>query len=494
MTVRETSTPAVRWWVLVTVMTGTFMGGLDTYIVNVSLPTIAYSFGAAVAIIQWVPLAYLVAITSSLVIFGRASDLWGSRRLYLGGLLTFVLGSALAGAAPTAWSLVASRGLQGLGAAMLLASGQALLAEVFPEQQRGRAMAFMHVAVALGFTSGPSVGGFIVETVGWRWVFYVNVPVGLLAAVMASWALPSRRRAQGQGFDLIGAGVLATGLIATLVALTRLQQGAVGTASVLLLAGVGLLVAFPVVERRAVQPILDLRLFRRRAFTAGLLSTFLNFIAMASNMFLIPFFLQLQLGFSPGRAGLIMMAVPLTILWSAPIGGWLSDRLGPRGPATAGLGLVTATVFTMATLGHDTSAFIVVVVLAVYGVGAGLFQSPNNSGVLGAVPRQRLGAASGTLATMRQLGQVAGIAIASTVWVTREEAYLGGGLATLAAQGAGFRDAYLVLGVAGVLAIVASALRGGQHPVATPAKALDEGLAPSGERATTSPSARERSA
>jgi MFS family permease len=148
--------------VVATVMIGTFMGGLDTYIVNVSLPTIAETFGVAVAIVQWVPLAYLVAITSVLVISGRAADLWGSRRVYRGGLLTFVLGSAFCGAAPTALSLVLLRGLQGLGAAMLLSSGQALLAEVFPEGQLGWVMACMHVAVALGFTLGPSVGGLIV--------------------------------------------------------------------------------------------------------------------------------------------------------------------------------------------------------------------------------------------------------------------------------------------------------------------------------------------
>ncbi len=155
-----------------------------------------------------------------------------------------------------------------------------------------------------------------------------------------------------------------------------------------------------------------------------------------------------------------MMAVPLTILWAAPLGGWLSDRLGPRVPATAGLLLVTATVVLMAFLSGGGSPKTMIGVLGLYGLGAGLFQSPNNSGVLGAAPQERLGTASGTLATMRQMGQVAGIAIASTVWVTRQQAYLVVGLPGLVAQGAGFRDAFLVLAVAGLLAVVASALRG----------------------------------
>jgi EmrB/QacA subfamily drug resistance transporter len=356
--------------------------------------------------------------------------------------------------------LVVFRGVQGLGAAMLLASGQALLAEVFLEGQRGRALAWMHVAVALGFTLGPSMGGLIVEAVGWRWVFAVNVPIGLLAAVVTSRVLPSGRRSPQQRLDLAGAALLVAGLVLFLLALTRMQQGALASTAALLVVGVGLLAAFPLVERRTAQPILDLGLFRRRAFTAGLLATFLNFIAMAANMFLIPFFLQGQLLLTPSRAGLIMMAVPLTILWAAPVGGWLSDRLGPRVPATAGLLLVTTTVVLMAWLSMGASRMTMVGVLGLYGLGAGLFQSPNNSGVLSAAPQERLGTASGTLATMRQLGQVTGIGIASTVWVTRQQTYLAAGLPALVAQGAGFRDAFLVLAVAGLLAVVASALRG----------------------------------
>jgi EmrB/QacA subfamily drug resistance transporter len=456
------------------------MGGLDTYIVNVSLPTMAQTFGVAVAVIQWVSLAYLVAITSSLVLWGRAADLWGSRRVYLGGLLTFVLGSALCGAAPSAVALAVCRGLQGLGAAMLLASGQALLAEVFPEGQRGRALASMHMAVALGFLLGPSVGGVLVETLGWRWVFAVNVPIGLLATAVASRVLPTRPRSQPQGCDLTGAAVLVAGLVLTLVALTRVQQGAFASASLLLLLGGGILAVFPLVEQRVAYPMVALDLFRRRAFTAGLLATFFNFIAMASNMFLMPFFLQTQLRLRPSRAGLLMMAVPLTILWAAPVGGKFSDRLGPRLPATGGLLLVTATVLLMALLSAGTSALTMGVVLGVYGLGAGLFQSPNNSGVLGAAPRDRLGVASGTLATLRQLGQVAGIAIASTVWAAREQAYRAAGLPGLTAQGAGFRDAFLVLAGAGLLAVVASALRGrdSTQPAQPPAHSPDEAPVP----------------
>jgi EmrB/QacA subfamily drug resistance transporter len=389
----------------------------------------------------------------------RRGPLGQPARVY-GGLLAFAGGSALCGTAPTALVLVACRGMQGLGAAMLLSSGQALLAEVFPEGQRGRALAWMHVAVALGFTLGPALGGLLVEVVGWRWVFAVNAPIGLSAAVVTSRVLPAGRRSPQHRFDLAGAALLVARLLLTLLALTRIQQRMLASASALLVVGLGVLATFTFVERRTAQPMVALDLFRRRAFTAGLLAAFLNFIAMVSNMFLIPFWLQNQLLLNPARAGLIMMAVPLTILWAAPVGGWLSDRLGPRAPATAGLLLVTATVVLMACLSGGASPRTMIRVLGLYGLGAGLFQSPNNSGVLGAAPPDRLGTASGTLATLRQLGQVAGIAIASTVWVTRQQAYLAVGLPGVVAQGAGFRDAFLVLAVAGLLAVVASALRG----------------------------------
>lgn len=254
-----------------------------------------------------------------------------------------------------------------------------------------------------------------------------------------------------------GAASLTLGLVGLVFGLT--QGSTRGWASpevagALLAAGV-VLTTFIAIEQRAPQPIMAFGLFRSWPFTAGLLAAFLTFVAMASNMFLMPFLLQQLLALPASRAGLIMAAVPLTILWAAPFGGRLSDRLGPRLPATAGLALVTAAVFLMTALRADTPPVAAAAVLVLYGASAGLFQAPNNSAVLGAAPPERRGVASGMLATMRQLGQVVGITVAGLLWTARRDSYQAR-LPEPEAVALGFRDAFLVLAAVGAAATVIS--------------------------------------
>lgn len=456
----QTAWAPARRRALAVVLAGTFMGGLDTYIVNLSLPTIAQALQADVGTVQWVVLAYLLAITGLVVTVGRAADLYGTRPVFATGLATFILGSALGGLAPSIWWLVAARGLQGLGSAMMLAAGQAIVAELFPEGERGRAMGWLHVAVSAGFAAGPAVGGLMIDHVGWRAVFLVNVPIGTLAALAAVRYLPPGGRRHGQAFDLSGATSLTLGLVALVLALSRGPAEGWGTAEVVgeLLMAVVLLAAFVVIERRAAQPIVDFGLFHRWPFTAGLVAAFLTFVAMASNMFLVPFLLQQLMGLPATQAGLVMIAVPLTILWVAPLSGHLADRVGPRLPATVGLLLVTAAIILMATFRAATSPLWAAVVLALYGAGAGLFQAPNNSAVLGAAPPNHRGVAAGTLATMRQLGQVIGVAVASGLWAGRLNFY-GTWLQSEEALSLAFRDALLGLALVGVVAVLVSWLR-----------------------------------
>lgn len=448
---------------LVVVLIATFLGGLDTYIVNLSLPTIARALRTDIGTVEWVVLAYLLAITGLVVSFGRAADIWGTKRVFIAGLLTFSLGSALGGLAPGVGWLVGFRGLQGIGAAMLLATGQALIAEIFGEGERGRAMGWMHAAVAAGFTAGPTVGGWLLEQTGWRAIFFVSVPIGLMAAAVAARVLPAvhQPREGGRHFDITGAVTLSLGLVALLLPLTFGQKAGwlEPTVIVSLFLGVIFFVVFIAVERRTSQPLVAFDLFRNWAFSAGLLATFLTFVAMASNMFLMPFLLQNEMGLSAWRAGLVMIAVPLTILWVAPIGGRLADQYGPRGPATAGLGLVTFAIGLMAGLGADSSSVWAAAVLALYGAGAGLFQSPNNSAVMGAAPPDRRGVASGTLVTARQLGQTLGVAVAGALWVGRRDVHAVG-LPPETALALGFRDAFWGLALIGLLAVIVSWLRG----------------------------------
>ncbi len=461
-----TPSAGVRRRALGVVWIATFLGGFDAYIVNLSLPHIARALQADIGTVEWVVLAYLLAITSFVVAFGRAADLWGAKRVFLSGLLIFSLGSALAGLAPGVGWLVVFRGLQGAGAAMLLATGQAIVADVFPEGERGRALAlgWMHVAVATGFTAGPIVGGWLLEGVGWRVVFFAAVPVGLFTAAVAVRVLPPAKGAHPRPrFDLAGATALALGSSALLLGLTWGPQAgwlAPRTLGALTLAML-LLTAFLAIERRAAQPLITLGLFHNWSFSAGLLAAFLTFVAMASNMFLVPFLLQEGQRMAASRAGLVMIAVPLMILWVAPLGGRLADRYGPRRLATAGLGLVTVAIGLLADLASKGgSPLWAVAVLALYGAGAGLFQAPNNSAVLGAAPPGCRGVASGMLVTARQLGQMLGVAVAGALWVGRQAAYAADGLPPEEALALGLRDAFWGLALIGLLAVTISWLRG----------------------------------
>ena len=450
---------AGRPWALVAVLAGTFMAGLDTYIVNLALPTIARVLGVDIGLIQWVVLAYLLAITGLVVTAGRAADLWGTKPIFLTGLLTFTAGSALGALAPGIWWLIAARAVQGVGAALMLAAGQAIVADLFGEGERGRALAWLHVAASAGFAAGPTLGGVLVEHLSWRAVFVVNLPVGVGTSIAAARVLPWGGRRAGETFDIPGAVTLTAGLLALVLGLSgapTIGWGSVEVVGLLLTAAV-LLSVFMLVELRSRQPIVDLTLFRRGPFTAGLLAAFLTFVALAANMFLVPFLLQQLMLLPATRAGLVMIASPLSILWVAPLSGRLADRLGARLPATVGLALVMVAILllALAAVRSGTTPLMVAAILALYGVGTGLFQVPNNSAVLGAVPQERRGVASGTLVTMRQLGQVVGITVAGALWTSRRDQY-SAVFPPHEALALGFRDAFLGLAMVAAAAAVVS--------------------------------------
>lgn len=443
------------------VLAATLIGGLDTYTVSLALPTIRDDLGVTTSAVQWVQLVHLLAIATLLISFGRAVDVWGSRPVLLSGLVVFSAGSALAALAPQFAVLVAARGLAGIGAAMLLAGGPALVADLYPPGARARPLAALHVAVSVGYIVGPLIGGPLIEAAGWRAIFLVAPIVGSLAALAGIRFLPKGGGRPGSRFDLPGAATLAAGLAAIALGLARpgATDGSPLVPALAVGAGVMLLAAFVHIERRAREPLIDLALLARWRFSAGLLAAFLTFVALASNMFLVPFLLQDLLDLAPTPAGRVMIAVPAAIVVAAPLAGWLADRHGPRLPATTGLVLIAAAIGLLATIRTDTSALLVVAVLVLYGAGAGLFQAPNNSAVLDAVPANVRGVASGALATTRQFGQLVGVALATAVWTGRTAAYQSTGSAG-EALGLGFRDAFLVLALVALLAFLVSATRG----------------------------------
>ena len=412
---------ANRWWVLVTVGVGTFMSALDGSVVNTLLPVLARAFGASVAGIEWVTTVYLLVISGLLLSVGRAGDLYGHKRLYVGGFVLFVAGSALCGVAWSARALIALRAIQALGAAMLMATAPAILTRSFPASQRGRALGAQGTFTYLGLTAGPSLGGWLASTVGWRAVFYINVPVGAIAIVLAWRVIAADHGAQArERFDVVGAILFTTGLVALLIALNQGHAwGWTSTPELVMLAvAAALLAAFVRFERHRPGPMLDLSLFRDRQFSGATVSALLNYACVFAVLFVLPFLLIQGRGLDAAHAGLILTAQPIVMAVVAPISGTLSDRIGSRGPAVTGMVTLAVGLAFLGSVVSCGSLGAIAAGLAVIGFGVGTFVSPNNNALMGAAPRHRQGIAAGVLATARNVGMVLGVGLAGAVFTT----------------------------------------------------------------------------
>ena len=414
---------AGKWTVLGIVAIGVFMATLDASIVNISLPEISLSFHVPLSgTVEWVILGYLIIIAGILLPLGRLADMVGRKLIWLLGLSIFTLSSALCGAAPSLLWLIAFRVLQGVGGAMIMAVSPAMVTSAFPSTERGRALGLNAAVVAIGTSTGPTLGGILTEAFSWRWIFYVNVPIGIIG-VMATWRLlkePMPWRSGGQRFDLIGAGLLSAGLTGLMLGLSFGEETGWSSGIILGLLGAAmlLLIVFYFNEKRIDHPIVDLSLFRNRLFSAAIVSSFLSFLALFAVMFLMPFYLEELLALPTHHAGLILTAVPLTISLVAPLSGWLSDRLGSRLLSSLGMAVGSVGLWFLSRLTSQSSVFDIIWPLAVTGLGQALFQSPNNNAIMGSVPQYRLGIASGFLATVRVLGQGFSVALAGAIFAS----------------------------------------------------------------------------
>ncbi len=415
-----------KWWVLVTVMVGTFMGPFDGSVVNIALPRLTDYFGVGVTTVEWVVVAYLLTVSTLLLTFGRLGDMIGLKKIYLTGFAVFVVGSAACALAWNIWALVGFRVLQALGAGMLFAVGPAIVTHAFPPAERGKALGFVGVSVAVGLALGPTLGGLLIGIFDWHLIFLVNLPVGLFALLLA-WRVLRYDEPHEQRFDPLGSLTSFLALFPLLLALSRGE--AWGWDSPLVLGLFALSAAgaitFVVTELRVEQPVLDLGLFRIRLFSAATISATASYVVTATVIFTIPFYLIDIRDFPVQVAGLLLTPVPLMTAIFGPLSGSWSDRIGSRFLSTTGLLISAVGVAALAGLERDTGTVGIVGRLLLIGVGMGLFQSPNTSAIMGSVPRHRLGIASGMVATARNVGMVLGVSLAAMVIAVREPVYLG---------------------------------------------------------------------
>lgn len=406
------------------------MATLDSSIVNVSLPTISGDLGIGITVAQWVVLSYLITVAALLLPAGRFVDLVGRGRAYQVGLALFTLASAICGAAPTSGALIASRSLQGLGAALIMATGAALLVDAWPAEQRGRVMGLMGMTVSIGLMSGPPLGGLISGTLGWRWIFYVNLPVGIVGVAIAVWALRglTRDREGLAGFDVPGAVTLGAFMLALCLGLTLgPRHGWRAAETVALLTAAPLLLAFFLVRQATARaPMLQLSLFRDRTFSSASAAALISFTGQFPVFLLLPFYLEGVLGYSEEATGLTILVVPLLTALLAPSMGKLSDRVGTRWPTVVGM-LIRGTCYAfLMLLGVRTGRLQIIAPLTFLALGNAAFGPANQSALMGSVPPQDRGLASGMASAMRSLGMVIGAAAGTAIAGARAVALHGG--------------------------------------------------------------------
>lgn len=453
-----------KWYVMAAVAMGVFLATIDGSIVNVALPTLVRAFHTEFAVVQWVVLAYLLTVTTLMLGVGRLGDMVGKKPLYATGFVVFTTGSVLCGLAPTIYWLVGFRVLQAIGAAMMMALGMAIVTEAFPPTERGKALGISGSMVSVGIVTGPVLGGVLLDALSWHWIFFVNLPIGIVGSLMVARFVPALKPAGGQRFDFLGAFTLFVSLMALLLALTLGQRAGFAEMPILTLFATWLLflAIFLSIEWKSSQPMIDLSLFQNRLFSINLVTGFITFISIAGTIILMPFYLENVLGYDPRSVGLLLAVVPVAMGVMAPISGSLSDHVGSRPITAVGLLMLLLGYYAIGTLSTQTTPIGYIMRFLPVGVGMGIFQSPNNSAIMGAVPRSRLGVASGLLSNTRTLGQTTGIAALGALWASRVAYWLGdtpqGGvtIAPAATQVAALHDTFFTIVILIALALVLS--------------------------------------
>lgn len=455
--------PEIRKWMIHSATAlGVYMSTLDASIVNIALPEITNYFHTTVANVEWVVIVYLLLISSLLLTYGRIGDMYGHRPVFVCGFAIFTIASALNSLSPNIWVLIASRALQAIGAGAILAVVQAIITDTFQPSERGKAIGINAMFVSLGLATGPSLGGFLVGTYGWQSIFIINIPLGIISTIW-SWKILPHKSTKPQKFDSIGAVTIFICLSTFLLAVSHghIWGWHSSIVNVLFFTALISFTIFIYIEIKCKHPMLNLELFKNQAFLAGNLAALINYLTQYTVTFLMPFYLVSFLVLSPRTAGVLMSTFPVAMMLVSPMAGTLSDRFGSRLLTSVGMVIICSGIII---LGHTESFTYAtnVLGLALVGLGTGLFLAPNNNAIMGSVLKNNIGVASGTLALMRNIGQVMGVAVSGAVFNNQLAMYLNFSNTTTSFTLA-LHDTYLVAAIIGAIGAIVCWSRGNQR-------------------------------
>lgn len=406
-----------RWWILVAVSMFTFMSTLDGSIVNIALPTISKDMQVPMNQSEWIVSIYLMMVCACLLLFGKIGDSWGKIKIYRIGTLIFVIGSLLCGFNHSLTFLLFARVIQALGAAMTMATNTGIITEVFPMNERGRALGMIGAFVSLGSIAGPGLGGLILAHFSWAYIFWINVPVGIITMLISEKFLPKDITLSAEKIDMGGFAAVAVTIMTFFGGVFLGQEHGFLTPiplALFVLAVISFFI-FLYVEKKVKLPLITFSIFKNKVFTMSLVTALLIF---SSNFFVnvvIPFYLQSARGLSPSYAGLLMMVFPFLMVIGSPLSGYLTDRVGPEILVLIGLVMLSVTQLMYMFMHADSPLWYYVVATAIMGLGNSLFQSPNNTMVMSSVTKENLGVAGSLNSFARNLGMVVGISLATTI-------------------------------------------------------------------------------
>src|ERR1700704_2074567 len=410
-----------KWWTLAAVAFGLFMIMLDNTIVNVALPSIQRSLHMSISSLEWIVTAYALTFAALLITGGKLGDLYGRRKMFIAGLVVFTLASLACGLAPNAGFLIGARAVQGVGAALMNPATLSIITATFPPKERGQAIGIWAGVSALALAIGPLIGGLIVDNINWHWIFYVNVPVGVVGVLVSRWVIAeSRDTSHEQSIDLPGLVTSGGALLALSYALIEGNKHGWGSPEIIgLFAGAAVLLAiFIWLELRQRLPMLDLALFKIGSFAGANIVAMLVSLGMFGVFFFISLYVQNVLGYSPTKAGAIFLPMTILIILIAPIAGKLSDRIGSRWLMGAGMSILGVSLLLYQRIGLHTGFWSLLPQLVLGGIGMALTMSPMTSAAMGSVPTDKAGVGSGVLNSFRQVGGSLGIALMGAILLT----------------------------------------------------------------------------